>query len=116
MSTASASISPRRWGASPAFDRNAPFFAAIRQDPVLANVKLIAEPWDIGAGRLSGRRLPQRLVGMERSSIARPCAASGSGEGSLLGDMARAHDRLADPVPTHDGRSPRRQHQSRHRA
>src|SRR3978361_1854681 len=34
----------------PAFDRNAPFLTAIRQDPVLANVKLIAEPWDIGMG------------------------------------------------------------------
>jgi glycogen operon protein len=29
-----------------AFDRNAPFFAALRADPVLAGVKLIAEPWD----------------------------------------------------------------------
>ncbi len=32
------------------FDQNAPFFAAIRQDPVLSRVKLIAEPWDIGPG------------------------------------------------------------------
>jgi glycogen operon protein len=32
------------------FDPNAPFFAAIRQDPVLANVKMIAEPWDTGLG------------------------------------------------------------------
>lgn len=32
------------------FDRNAPFFQAIRQDPVLNSVKLIAEPWDIGPG------------------------------------------------------------------
>ncbi len=32
------------------FDRNAPFFQAIRQDPVLGRVKLIAEPWDIGPG------------------------------------------------------------------
>jgi isoamylase len=30
------------------FDRNAPFFIALRQDPVLASVRLIAEPWDIG--------------------------------------------------------------------
>lgn len=30
------------------FDRNAAFFAAIAQDPVLSRVKLIAEPWDIG--------------------------------------------------------------------
>ena len=33
-----------------AFDRDAPLFRAIRQDPVLNRVKLIAEPWDIGPG------------------------------------------------------------------
>src|SRR5205807_5104783 len=32
------------------FDRGAVLFAAIKQDPVLAHVKLIAEPWDIGPG------------------------------------------------------------------
>lgn len=32
------------------FDPRAPIFQAIRQDPVLARVKLIAEPWDIGPG------------------------------------------------------------------
>jgi len=32
------------------FDRDAPFFRAIRQDPVLNRCKLIAEPWDIGPG------------------------------------------------------------------
>lgn len=32
------------------FDRNAPFLSAVRQDPVLNRVKLIAEPWDIGPG------------------------------------------------------------------
>lgn len=32
------------------FDRGASFFDAIRQDPVLTRVKLIAEPWDIGPG------------------------------------------------------------------
>ncbi|MBE3636818.1 glycogen debranching protein GlgX [Mangrovicoccus algicola] len=32
------------------FEREGAFFAAIRQDPVLSRVKLIAEPWDIGAG------------------------------------------------------------------
>ena len=34
----------------PEFATNAGFFRAIFQDPVLANVKLIAEPWDIGPG------------------------------------------------------------------
>ncbi|WP_373945434.1 glycogen debranching protein GlgX [Paracoccus marcusii] len=32
------------------FDRDAPLFRAIPQDPVLNRVKLIAEPWDIGPG------------------------------------------------------------------
>lgn len=32
------------------FDRNSGFFDALRQDPVLADVKMIAEPWDIGPG------------------------------------------------------------------
>ncbi|MCR8547270.1 glycogen debranching protein GlgX [Salipiger sp. P9] len=32
------------------FDPNSAFFKAIRQDPVLATKKLIAEPWDIGPG------------------------------------------------------------------
>lgn len=32
------------------FDREGRFFDAIRQDPVLAGVKLIAEPWDVGDG------------------------------------------------------------------
>ena len=33
-----------RWG----FDPAAPFFDALRQDPLLATKKLIAEPWDVG--------------------------------------------------------------------
>src|SRR5262249_23068646 len=38
------------------FESGASFFAAIRRDPVLARVKLIAEPWDLGRGgyRLGG--------------------------------------------------------------
>ncbi len=32
------------------FDPDAPFLAAVAQDPVLAEVKLIAEPWDVGEG------------------------------------------------------------------
>ena len=32
------------------FRLNAPFFAAVRQDPVLQKLKLISEPWDIGPG------------------------------------------------------------------
>ncbi|MEL6644349.1 MAG: glycogen debranching protein GlgX [Pseudomonadota bacterium] len=32
------------------FDRDAPLLQAIRQDPTLAGIKMIAEPWDIGPG------------------------------------------------------------------
>ena len=32
------------------YSRRAAFFAAVAQDPVLARVKMIAEPWDIGPG------------------------------------------------------------------
>jgi isoamylase len=33
-----------------AFDRNVAFLAAVRQDPVISQLKLIAEPWDLGEG------------------------------------------------------------------
>jgi glycogen debranching enzyme GlgX len=32
------------------FDKRAPFFAAIAQDPLLSRLKMIAEPWDVGPG------------------------------------------------------------------
>ena len=33
---------------APHFNANNPFFSALKQDPILAQTKLIAEPWDIG--------------------------------------------------------------------
>jgi glycogen operon protein len=42
------------------FDRHAAFFACIAQDPALAGVKLIAEPWDIGPGGYQLGQFPQR--------------------------------------------------------
>ena len=38
------------------FHRDAAFFSAVAQDPLLSRVKMIAEPWDIGQGgyRLGG--------------------------------------------------------------
>ena len=41
------------------FDAGAGFFDAIRQDPVLSHVKLIAEPWDIGPGGYQLGNYPQ---------------------------------------------------------
>jgi isoamylase len=37
-------------GGGGGFDPRSPFFAAVRQDPVLGRVKLVAEPWDLGLG------------------------------------------------------------------
>ena len=40
------------------FDPAAPFLAALAQDPVLRDLKLIAEPWDIGPGGWQTGRFP----------------------------------------------------------
>ncbi|MES2356319.1 MAG: glycogen debranching protein GlgX [Pseudomonadota bacterium] len=40
------------------FDPHSSFFNCLRQDPVLARVKLIAEPWDIGLGGHQTGRFP----------------------------------------------------------
>ena len=40
------------------FDPDAAFFAALRQDPLLAGVKLISEPWDIGPGGYQAGAFP----------------------------------------------------------
>ncbi|SDD67679.1 glycogen debranching protein GlgX [Rhodospira trueperi] len=45
-----------------AFDPTGPFLSAIAQDPVLSEVKLIAEPWDIGAGGHHTGRFPAPWV------------------------------------------------------
>jgi glycogen operon protein len=43
-------LAPELARSSQGFSGSAAFLAAVRQDPVLARVKLIAEPWDIGPG------------------------------------------------------------------
>ncbi len=40
------------------FNENAPFFRALRTEPALAFVKLIAEPWDVGLGGYQLGRFP----------------------------------------------------------
>ena len=43
------------------FDSNANFFAALMQDPILARVHLIAEPWDAGPNGYQVGRFPGRF-------------------------------------------------------
>lgn len=47
---------------SDGFDPQGGFFRAIRQDPVLSTVKLIAEPWDIGWGGYQLGNFPEPFV------------------------------------------------------
>ncbi|MEO7152097.1 MAG: glycogen debranching protein GlgX [Burkholderiaceae bacterium] len=42
------------------YSPHAPFFTALAQDPVLAGVKLIAEPWDVGPGGYRLGQFPDR--------------------------------------------------------
>ena len=44
------------------FDPGAGFFDALRQDPLLAGVKLIAEPWDVGPGGYQLGNHPPRFA------------------------------------------------------
>ena len=43
-----------------------PFFEIIHQDPVLSQMKLIAEPWDVGEGGYQVGNFPVPVGGVER--------------------------------------------------
>ncbi len=47
-------------------DKLSSFFDLIQQDPVVSQVKLIAEPWDVGEGGYQVGQLPTPVVGVER--------------------------------------------------
>jgi isoamylase len=87
------------------FDRNAPFFAAVRQDPLLSQVKLIAEPWDIGLGGYQVGAFPAGWSEWNdkfRSTLRR----FWRGDGGLLGDLGWRMTASSDAFQ-HDTRSPR---------
>ena len=86
------------------FNPNAPFFVAIRQDPVLAGVKLIAEPWDLGPGGYQVGHFPAGWSEWNdhyRNTLRRYWA----GEGSLIGDVGGRMTGSSD-LFDHDGRRP----------
>ena len=61
------------------FDRSGSFLDALRQDPVLAGVKLIAEPWDIGPGGYQLGQFPPEFAEWNDKYPRQPSAASGGG-------------------------------------
>src|SRR5438128_1599243 len=87
------------------FDGGTAFFAAIRQDPVLAGTKLIAESWDLGPGGYRVGAFPSGWSEWNdrfRGTLRRYW----SGEGNLIGELGRRMTGSAD-LFHHDGRSPR---------
>jgi len=87
------------------FDRHSSFLTAVRQDPVLATAKLVAEPWDIGLGGYQVGGFPSQWSEWNdryRSTMRRYW----SGEGSLIGDVSGRMTGSSD-LFNHDGRTPR---------
>ena len=87
------------------FDRGAAFFAAIRQDPVLAGVKLIAEPWDLGPGGYQVGGFPAGWSEWN-DQFRRTLRRYWWGDGKLLGDLGGRMTGSAH-LFDHDSRSPR---------
>ncbi|MFI4927128.1 MAG: glycogen debranching protein GlgX [Burkholderiales bacterium] len=85
-------------------DQLSGFFTIIHQDPVLSNVKLIAEPWDVGEGGYQVGNFPVKWAewnGIYRDSI----RAFWKGEGGLASDLGYRLTGSSD-LYQGDGRKP----------
>ncbi|MBI4294229.1 MAG: glycogen debranching protein GlgX [Betaproteobacteria bacterium] len=88
-------------------DRLGTFFDTLRQDPVLTQVKLIAEPWDLGEGGYQVGNFP---VGWAEwnDKYRDTMRAYWKGDGGLIGEFARRLTGSSDLY----GKSGRRPHAS----
>ncbi|MCL2716878.1 MAG: glycogen debranching protein GlgX [Alphaproteobacteria bacterium] len=87
------------------FERNGAFLTAVRQDPVLSGIKLIAEPWDLGIGGYQVGAFPSQWSEWNdhyRGAMRRYWG----GEGSLIGEVSRRMTASSD-LFNHDGRHTR---------
>jgi glycogen operon protein len=85
-------------------DRLAAFFELVQQDPVVSQVKLIAEPWDVGPGGYQVGNFPPQWTewnGKYRDTV----RDFWRGEASTLGEFASRLTGSAD-LYEHDGRRP----------
>ncbi|UCH54434.1 MAG: glycogen debranching protein GlgX, partial [Pseudomonadota bacterium] len=85
-------------------DRLSAFFDIIHQDPVISQVKLIAEPWDLGEGGYQVGNFPVGWTewnGKYRDSM----RAYWKGEGGLIGELANRLTGSSD-LYGHSGRRP----------
>lgn len=87
------------------FDRHSAFLMAVRQDPVLATVKLVAEPWDVGPGGYQLGAFPAQWSEWNdryRNTLRRYW----SGEANLIGDVSARMIASPDTFK-YDDRQPR---------
>ncbi len=84
------------------YDKRAVFLSAVRQDPVLSRIKLIAEPWDIGLGGYQVGNFPGGWSEWN-DSYRRSLRRFWRGESGLLGELG---GRLSGSpeIFRHDGR------------
>jgi glycogen operon protein len=85
-------------------DRLAAFFDIIHQDPVLSQVKLIAEPWDLGQGGYQVGNFPVLWTewnGKYRDAVRRFWRGDGGAVSELATRLAGSNDLYA-----HSGRQP----------
>src|SRR3984957_8016587 len=85
-------------------DQLSSFFTIIHQDPVLSQVKLIAEPWDVGEGGYQVGNFPIRWAewnGKYRDAIRSFWKGQGSGMGELGYRLTGSSD-----LYQNDGRAP----------
>jgi isoamylase len=85
-------------------DRLASFFDIIQQDPVLSQVKLIAEPWDLGQGGYQVGNFPVLWTewnGKYRDSVRRFWRGDGGAVSELATRLSGSNDLYA-----HNGRRP----------
>ena len=95
-------------------DRLSSFFELVQQDPVVSQVKLIAEPWDVGPGGYQVGNFPPQWTewnGKYRDTV----RDFWRGEHATHRRVRRPAHRLCRPLRD-VGAPARRQHQLRHRA
>ena len=98
------------------YDPQGGFFRAVRQDPVLSTVKLIAEPWDPGWGGYQLGNFPEPFVelnGRYRDDVRKywkgdegalpDLAARLTGSEDIFGDGRRRPQRGINFITCHDG-------------
>ncbi|MFJ3384232.1 MULTISPECIES: glycogen debranching protein GlgX [unclassified Curtobacterium] len=86
-------------------DRLSAFFELVQQDPIVSQVKLIAEPWDVGPGGYQVGNFPPQWSewnGKYRDTV----RDFWRGESSTLGEFASRISGSAD-LYEHDGRTPK---------